>query len=104
MVRNLYFMDLVASPDETDSELIVDPNAVLPLPVSMQFFQSVTRGETQVAEVDCAVQHGEFSHSDAGGRRAPCLTCSPDFRRLPVGETLDHCLTITLSVNNVNRY
>src|SRR6266850_5205551 len=38
VVRDLHFISVVALPNEADSVLVVDPNAVLPLPVATQFF------------------------------------------------------------------
>jgi hypothetical protein len=37
IVGDLHFESVAAPPNETDPVLIVDPNAVLPLPVAMQF-------------------------------------------------------------------
>src|SRR5713101_2903666 len=95
IVGDLHFESVAAPPHETDPVLIVDPNAVLPLPVAMQFLQPISGGNLQIIESGCAVEHAQFSPGHARGRCAPCLTRPPDFHRLPVGETPDHCPTIT---------
>ena len=104
VVRDFYFVSVVAFPHETNPVLIVNPNAVLPLPIPMQFLQPVSGGNLQILQNNCTVNNAQFSPRHARGRCAPCLARSPDFRRLPVGESLDHTSIITLSVNNVNRY
>jgi hypothetical protein len=47
---------------ETDAELVVDPNAVLPFAISFEGFQAETR-QIQIAKRSCRVQKGQ---PDAG--------------------------------------
>jgi hypothetical protein len=84
--------------------LVVDADAVLTLPVTFKFLQSVSRGKPQILQISCRIQHREFAFGHASRRRPLGPAGSPDFRRSPGGETLDHTLMITMPVNNVNRY
>ena len=104
IVGDFDVVSVMSAPHETDPVLIVDPDAVMPLPVAVQFFQPVAWWEPQVSQFNRAIEDGELSPGHASGRRAPSLARSPDFRRLLVGETLDHSPILTVHVNNVNRY
>jgi len=104
VVRDFYFVSIGSPPYEANSVLIVDSYAVLSLPVAMQFLQPVSERDLQVVQHHGAVEHHELSFRDTSGRRTPWFARSPDFRRLLVGETLDHFASITEYVNNVNRY
>jgi hypothetical protein len=90
-------------PFETDAVLIIDTDAVLSSPVTMEFFQSVAGWDLEVIQRSCTIQHGKLAPCHAGGWCTPSLARSPDFRRFFVGESLDHKTTITGIVNNVNR-
>ena len=104
VVADIDGMRILSAPLEADSELMVDSDAVLPLPVAAQFLQTIPGGHPQVIERPRVIKHCEFSPRDGGGRRTIGFSGAPDFRRLPVGESLDHFLMVTNSVNNVNRY
>ncbi len=80
----------MSSPLETDPELIVDSDAVLSSPVAAQFLQAIAGGNAQVIERLRAIEHGEFSPRDCGRGSTIGFSGAPDFRRLPVGESLDH--------------
>ena len=41
IVRDLDFVGVASVPAETDSPLIVDPDTVLPFPVTVELFESV---------------------------------------------------------------
>jgi len=80
------------SPLEADPELIVDSDAVLSLSVAVQFLQAIAGRNAQVIERLCAIEQGELSSRDCGRRNTIGFSGAPDFRRLPVGESLDHIL------------
>jgi len=103
VVRDFYFPSIVPAPDEANSALIVDANAVLPLAIASQFFQPIARGSLQIVEVECSVEHGQLALGNAGWRPSSSRAGSPDFRRFFVGESLDHFLIITVYINNVKR-
>jgi hypothetical protein len=82
----------MSSPLEADPELIVDSDAVLPLPVAAQFLQAIAGGNAQVIERQRAIEHGKLSPCDCGRGSTIGFSGAPDFRRLLVGEILDHIL------------
>jgi hypothetical protein len=94
----------VSSPLEADPKLIVDSDTVLSSLVAAQFFQAISGRNPQVIERLRIINHCEFSPRDCSGWRTTGLAGAPDFRRLLVGESLDHFTIVTISVNNVNRY
>jgi len=51
-------------PAKTDSPLLVDPNAVLAGPVSLELLQAVARRQSQVIEYRRCVQHKELTERD----------------------------------------
>jgi hypothetical protein len=48
------------APAKTDSPLLVHADAVLPLPVTLELFQSVSRRDPQILKDGRCVQHPEF--------------------------------------------
>jgi len=48
LIRYLYFEGIAFAPDEAHAELIVDPNAMLAFPVTMQLLQPVARRNSQI--------------------------------------------------------
>src|SRR2546423_10337823 len=90
VIRDLHFIGIMALPNEANLVLVIDPNAVLPAPVTMQFLQPVSGRNPQVVQRRGPVEHAQFSSGHAGWRCSPGLARSPDFRRLLVGESLDH--------------
>ena len=48
---------VAAVPLETDSPLIIDPNAILPCTVAAEFFEAICGWDSQVIEVDGVVDH-----------------------------------------------
>ncbi len=83
--------------------LIVNPDTVRSLTFAAKSLQAVTGRELQIIERHRAVQHGEFPFGNAHGRSPARFASRPDFRRLPIGESLDHCEMITRVVNNIQR-
>jgi len=57
VISNFYFIRIVPAPYKTDPVLIVNPNAVLSLPVTPEFLQSVPRGLSQVIQFACCVEY-----------------------------------------------
>ena len=48
------------APDEADSPLIIDADAVLALAVASQPFETIPRGSRKVAEFDGGIEHSQF--------------------------------------------
>jgi hypothetical protein len=74
----------IGRPAETDPELIVDSNAVLPTPVSPQGFEPIPWRGTQVVEGASLVEHQElpFRHTGEGDEPPDPLAAE---QRLGVG-------------------
>src|SRR5580704_4188139 len=99
IIRNFHVVSVVTAPVKADSILIVDPNAVLALAITAQFFQPVSRRASQVVEIKRSVENCQFSPGNGGWRGTASFSAAPDFRRCPVGEVPDHELH-----NNTTRY
>src|SRR5690606_3633705 len=56
IVHQLSVLGIRPSPLETQPELIVDPDAVLPCPIPLQGFQSIARQNPQVVQPTGAMQ------------------------------------------------
>ena len=104
IVRYFNVVSIVIAPYEANAVLVVDTDAVLPLPVSPQFLQAVTRWVHQITQVHCRVEHSELSSRDVGGGSSLGLAGTPDDLCHPIGKTPDHVTIITCTVNNVKRY
>jgi hypothetical protein len=57
IIDDLYIFGTGIGPDKAQAELIVDPDAVLPLPVSRQSFQMVRRRRPQIGKLIGCVEH-----------------------------------------------
>jgi len=64
IIHNLYFKRIAPSPAKTDPPLIVDTDAVLSLPFSLEGLQAVSGRGSKVAQLHGAVQLAQFP---AGG-------------------------------------
>jgi len=53
-------MAITILPDETDTDLIIDPDAVLSSAVTFQSFQTVSRGYQQVCQLGGVVEHSQL--------------------------------------------
>jgi hypothetical protein len=59
VVSEFHVVSLALAPDEADPP-IIDPDAVLALPVSAQALQTVARHDAQLVEAPCRVDHPEL--------------------------------------------
>ncbi len=66
----------VLLPHKRDAVLSVDADAVLPLPVPFERFQTICRGSAQVAQAMGSVEHLQFAPGNApeGLRHTPGLS------------------------------
>lgn len=63
IIDNLYVVEMISLYGETDTELIVDSNAVLSCPITMQSFKPIGWRDAQVRQTPCIVNHDQFSQS-----------------------------------------
>lgn len=61
VVGDLYIVGIAAFPSETDSILVIDPDAELPIPVAFQGLQSVARRGSQVVQLDRGLEIIQFA-------------------------------------------
>jgi hypothetical protein len=61
VVRDLNVIGIAISPNETDSELVINPNAVLTFPIPFQFFQAIAWRHSQIVQCRGAVEHEKSS-------------------------------------------
>ena len=77
---------------ETQTPLVVDPNAPLPCPIASQLLQAVARWVTQVIDVDGSVQHHELTQCQTleVNRPFPYLPTRKDGGGMFASERLNH--------------
>jgi hypothetical protein len=56
IIHNLHPVWAILPPHKAHTPLVIDPDAVLALPVSMQSFQAIAGKAGQVNQADCTVQ------------------------------------------------
>jgi len=76
IIHNLSFVRVPFPPNKAETPLVVDPNAVLPLPVAVQCLQPIPRGRCQVAQFRGAIQLPKLASPDL-------LDCPKAAARLP---------------------
>jgi hypothetical protein len=92
VVDDLNVVRVARAPDETDSPLPVDANAVLTNPITLEFLQAISRWDSHVIEVSRSVQHAELSEGrslDVGAEAFDSLALKQPLR-IAVLEALDH--------------
>jgi hypothetical protein len=79
-------------PFETDPPLIIDPNAVLPLTISMQPLQLVSGRTAKVIERFCRIQQQKSSqgHTMYSAGNLPREPSMEDLLAFPATKALDH--------------
>jgi len=106
VVRDLHIVGIRTLPAKADAPLIVDPNAVLPLPATNELLKAIPRRRPQVIQHVRSVKNEEFPEScplDLGGEtRCPD---APEYPfRVPILEAADHGLILTSPDHTVKRY
>ena len=92
-------------PHETNSELIVDANAVLALSVAAKRLQTVARGCSQIRKLKRTMEEEKLLQRRAAKiyRETPTFSGIPQELRIGVGEASDHPHIITPRVKNGKR-
>ena len=101
IVNNFNLKNLTITPRKTNPPLIIDPDAVMPFPVSFQGFQPVAGGNAQIVQRHRPVEHPQFPQGNALqvlGQFSGRLTIKELFC-LPVPEPFNYTIDrITLNV------
>jgi hypothetical protein len=92
IVYDFNVMGATIAPNETDPPLIVNPYAVLAFSVSGEGFQSVSRRNAEIVNIDATVQHPQFPQGGLlNSRRQPSrILAMKDRLRFPTPETFNH--------------
>src|SRR5688500_6379247 len=95
IVGDLDVVGIALAPDEADTPLIVDPNAVLPAAIALQSLHAVARRHAQIGETGAVVEHQQLLP-----RGAPEICAETSDRHVleqrlgaPVGKSSDHGVT-----------
>jgi hypothetical protein len=93
-------------PPEADTPLVVDPDTVLPGPVTLQFLKTVTRRDAQITQGVSGMQNNELPEHKALEIRRVSLygNSAEEPLGVPVRETLDHAIILTHGVINARGY
>ena len=76
VIHDLNITGTVIRPTEAHAPLVVDPDAVLPLAITLQRLKAMAWRGTQVGELCRGVQHIEFSFGDRLERSPPGRACA----------------------------
>ena len=92
VIDDLNLVGIPITPDETNSPLVIDADAVLPSPVAVQGFQPVSRWHAQVLQRPSTVQVFELAPGCVlqVGRQPPRMLTPKNPPCLRTGETNDH--------------
>ena len=99
VIHNLDVRGVSLDPSEADTPLIVDPNAHLPFPISLQRFEPVSRRITQVLDLRCRIKLAQLSKRpilNVARKFASSLTL-PNSLRLLASERSDHSLSLYMA-------
>jgi hypothetical protein len=92
-------------PSETDPELVVDPDAVLSIPVALKSFQTISRRDAKVVQSPCDLQLPKLAPGNSGkiGKTLNRIAFGQG-RCMGTSEVLNHMRIITRRDNNVKRF
>ena len=95
VIHNLNLLRVSILPREADAVLVIDPDAVLPAPVSTKGLEVVARERSQVVEPCRGVQLHELALSDTGDAPKSAGRMTPEERfGVSMPEGPDHTLTL----------
>ena len=63
VIHEFDIMSISTTPDEADSPLVIDPDAMLPLPISFQRLQAVSWWDEQKVQVCCGMKLDKLTES-----------------------------------------
>ena len=62
IVNDLNVCRTFSRPHETDSKLVIDPNAVLACTISYKCLQSVSWRDSEILKRGCSIEHRKLAH------------------------------------------
>ena len=91
VVFNLNALGSVSTPPKHQPPLLINPYGVLSLSLSLQPFQSISRGNSQVLQSSCLIQLNQFTQGHpCDGPPSPTIFRSKEFFRFRVGKAMNH--------------
>jgi hypothetical protein len=96
VINNFNGECIVVFPDEADTPLVINTDAVLPGPVAFQGFQAISGRHSHIIQSFSAVELHQFAKCgalDICGQTARSLAF-PNLFRLFASETLNHSFTL----------
>jgi hypothetical protein len=92
VVRNLHIEGVSLTPYEAEAVLIVNADAVLALPITLQPFQAISRWQDKVLQSTGSIQHLQLLERNAkdGARETSATFVFPEIFRVCVPKRLDH--------------
>lgn len=64
VIDDLDILGAGSGPDKTHAPLPVHANAVLALSVALQGFEVIVRGNSQIFQIRCAIEHRQLPHGN----------------------------------------
>jgi hypothetical protein len=105
IVHNLDINRIAGFPPKTDSPLIIDPNAVLPCPISLQRFKSISWRGNQVSQFRGCIQLPEFALRYPLERPEAQYSFPPvKTSRVRTAEGFDHTAIVYRAALNARRF
>ena len=91
VVFNLNAFGSVSTPSKHQPPLLINPYGILSLSLSLQPFQSISRGNSQVLQSSCLIQLNQFTQGHPfDGPPSPTIFRSKEFFRFAVGKGINH--------------
>jgi hypothetical protein len=95
VVHHFDLVSVAVLPDEADPILIVDPDAVLPTPISTESLEVIARERAQIVESLRRMQLHELALSDAGNAPTPARRIAMEERLgVSIPERPDHLFRV----------
>lgn len=100
IIGNFNLLGISIPPHKTYSPLVIDPDAMLAFAVTLQGFEPISGGNTQIIKRLGIVEHTQFAPGDLLNvpRQTPRYLTAPDLFGFSVPESRDHVSTITFCV------
>ena len=106
IIDNLDIKGVTVTPPETDPPLLVDPYAVLALPIAFQSLKLIRARNRKVLQISSRVQLLQLHQRPLlnVARKTLGVLTTPDPLGLPASKGFDHMTILTRRVSNVQRY
>jgi hypothetical protein len=105
VVYDFDFVDVRLAPDKTDSELVVDADAVLALAIAFERFQTIAWRDSQLVKLNNAMKDAELLERCQADICGNSLTLArfPKQSCIRILKALDQDRILTMYVMNVQR-